>query len=235
LADRLFWRRYVRGLGVAMLGGGCVYLVGSALGLELFADARKGGMFLLVWPLATLLAAGTLWWSVRQIWVPRTTAALVTLAAFIGWSYTSIVIGARQHAGNDMQPALVQLQHAMSRPETLVSLGRVNHRFAYSYGSPIQQLPWPSDPFHLPQGVEYFCYDLRPGYLDPPASGQRAEMSRPGTTAPLPFAWEKLGEFSCDPVRRDVPHNTVIVGRIRRQGQSAGPIVAQPASRPVPR
>jgi hypothetical protein len=143
------------------------------------------------------------------------------------------VISARERAGNDMQPALAALKQKMPAPETMVSLGRVNHRFAYSYNAPIRQLPWPSERFQLPEGVEYFCYDLRPGYLDPPAGG--SEASRPGTTAPLPFAWEKVSEFGCDPVRRQAPHNTVVVGRIRRSVDSAPPAIAQPASRPVPR
>lgn len=232
LADRLFWRRYVRGLGVVVLGGGVAYLAGNLLSLETLADARQSGSFLVIWSLASLAAACALWWAARELHAPKSGVALVSVAAFVGLSYTMIVITARERAGNDIQPALAALKQNMPAPETMVSLGRINHRFAYSYDAPIGQLPWPSEPFQLPEGVEYFCYDLRPGYLDPPAGG--SEASSPGTTAPLPFAWEKLGEFSCDPVRRAAPHNRVVVGRSRRTANSPVQANAQP-SRPVPR
>jgi 4-amino-4-deoxy-L-arabinose transferase-like glycosyltransferase len=232
-ADRRMWRRYVRGLCMVVAGAGAAYAAGHALQLEALADARQSNGFLAGWMAASLTAASLLWWAARELERPRPGVALAAAAAFIGLSYTMVVTSARDRAGNDLEPALAALKQTLPAPEAMVSLGRVSHRFAYSYNTPIRQLPWPNESFRLPEGVEYFCYDVKPGYLDPPVGG--SEASRPGTTPPLPFAWELVGEYSCDPVRRPVPHNRVVVGRMRRTDGTPAPIVAGSANQPGPR
>jgi hypothetical protein len=121
------------------------------------------------------------------------------------------MINARMRGANDFAAQLATFEHA-NRPLPLVSLRRVYHRFAYCYGADIPQFAWPELAEDVPSDVEYFCFDKLPGYFDPPDSRE----SQRGTTAPLPFAWERIAEIACDPVKRKDPHATVVIGRIRR-------------------
>jgi hypothetical protein len=113
----------------------------------------------------------------------------------------------------------------------MVSLGRVYHRFAYSYQTPIRQLPWPVEPDDLPQGVTYFCFDRRPGDTPEDRAGNddRLGAHTPGT---LPFAWEKIAEIPCDPVKRAQAQRSVVIGRVRRDVRVAEqPDATRPARR----
>jgi hypothetical protein len=65
--------------------------------------------------------------------------------------------------------------------------------------------------------VTYFCYDWHPHY-DTEALRNASDSRQPGTTSgSLPFAWDKVAEIPCDPVRRSKAHRSVVIGRIRRE------------------
>jgi hypothetical protein len=111
-----------------------------------------------------------------------------------------------------------------------VSLGRVYHRFAYSYDTPIEQVPWPMKPEDLPADVTYFCFDHRPQDTPEDRAGNddRLGAHTPGV---LPFAWEKIAEVPCDPVKRGQAHRSVVIGRVRRSELVAGENASRPALR----
>jgi len=208
---RAAWLRYERALlGAAWLAA--LAMIGMNLsGSERFADARQPWTFVLLWMGAAACAGAVCLWATRVAIAARADVAMLSLAALVGLAYTGAMINSRLRGANDFAAQLAKFEHASgSRP--LVSLRRVYHRFAYCYGGEIPQVAWPQLAEDVPSDVEYFCFDKLPGYFDPPDSRE----SQGGTTAPLPFAWERVTEIACDPVKRKDPHATVVIGRIRR-------------------
>jgi 4-amino-4-deoxy-L-arabinose transferase-like glycosyltransferase len=211
---RLAWRRYER----ALLGAGWVAAL-AMIAINLFpserlADARQPWVFVALWIGAVASTGLVTLWATRARLAARAEIAILSLAALFGLAYTGAMMNARMRGSNDFAPELATFEHANgSMP--LVSLRRVYHRFAYCYGREIAQVAWPEVAEDMPRDAEYFCFDKLPGYFDPPDSRE----SQKGTTAPLPFAWERVSEIACDPVKRKNPHATVVIGRVRRGGE----------------
>lgn len=228
--DRYSWRFYLACLAVAAVGGGAALVVVNLLPGEPLAAARQSTLFLLSWTLAAVTAATLLTWSACGEQAPRPQVAVLVVAAFAGVTYTGAILNTRVNGANDLTAPLAQTKDKLPDPRELVSLGRVYHRFAYSYNTPIRQVPWPRAADDLPPGVTYFCFDRRPGDTEAERAGAdgRRGSNTPGT---LPFAWDEVAAISCDPVKRNEAHRTVIIGRVRRTEQVAEP----PLSRPVRR
>jgi hypothetical protein len=141
------------------------------------------------------------------------------------------MINARLQGANDLTPSIAEIRQRMAGSGELVSLGRVYHRFAYSYESPIRQVPWPISADELPPDVTYFCYDWHPWY-DTEQMRNASDSRTPGSTpGKLPFEWEKLAEIPCDPVKRGLSHRTVIIGRVRHRTVAEQPAANRPVRR----
>jgi 4-amino-4-deoxy-L-arabinose transferase-like glycosyltransferase len=218
--DRNSWRLYLRAVGGVILAAGFVVVAISYVPLTQFDDARQPLAFQAVWIVAAVLAASVLIWASFGEHAPRPQIAVLTVAAFAGLAYAGAIVNSRVHGSNDLTPAIVHLKEQLGDPGQIVSLDRVYHRFAYEYGTPIRQIAWPTTAAELPSQFDYFCFDERPG--DP---ALKQALGR------LPFEWDVVARFGCDPVRRDVPQRSVVVGRVRRAGIAAQPSVSRPALR----
>jgi 4-amino-4-deoxy-L-arabinose transferase-like glycosyltransferase len=220
-ADFALWRRYLRGLAAAALAGGVVLVAANLFSIPALADARQPAGFLIVWAAAAVAATAIALWAARSPTLPRPQIALLAAAAFVGFANAGAVLNARIRGGNDLAPAVAQIKQELPEPGELVSLGRVYHRFTYSYETSIRQVAWPMTAADLPEEVTYFCFDRRPGDTaeDRAGNDDRLGAHTPGT---LPFAWEKIAEIPCDPVKRREAHRSVVIGRVRRPAMVAG-------------
>jgi 4-amino-4-deoxy-L-arabinose transferase-like glycosyltransferase len=218
--DRNVWRRYLRVLGVVILAAGVVVVAISYVPIEQLDDARQPLAFQVVWIAAAAVAAGVLVWASLSEQAPRPQIAVLTVASFVGLAYAGAMVNSRVHGSNDLAPAIVHLKQQLPDPGQIVSLDRVYHRFAYEYGTPIRQIAWPAAAAEIPGGMAYFCFDHHPG-----EPIQRRALSM------LPFEWDMVAQINCDPVHRDEPQRTVIVGRIRRAEMLAQPSVSRPVLR----
>ncbi|MGD9722371.1 MAG: ArnT family glycosyltransferase [Pirellulales bacterium] len=229
--DFAMWQRYLRGLAVATaIGAACVLTI-TLVPADAWAAARQPLPFACAWIAAALITAGVALWALRSESAPRPQVAIAVGALFAGLSYSGLVVNARIAGGNDLAPAVASVKEQLPGADDLVSLGRVYHRFAYSYQTPIRQVSWPTTAEQLPADVEYFCFDRRPGDTaeDRAGNDDRLGAHTPGV---LPFAWEKIAEIPCDPVKRGVPHRSVIIGRVRRPAEAAGGLsVSRPGRR----
>lgn len=77
----------------------------------------------------------------------------------------------------------------------LVSLYRAYHLFAYYYDEPIEQLPWTDGNFHLPEGVDYFCFDANLPKFN------------------VDCEWIEVARINCDRNQRREPHMVMVVAR----------------------
>ena len=229
--DFAVWRRFLRGMAATAVAGGVLLVAISAGVFDLFADARQPTWFLLPWGMAAGATTWIMLWCTKNALAPWPQIGLLSAAAFAGLASGGAVINARIQGANDLHPAIAELKQQLPEAGELVSLGRVYHRFAYSYQRPIRQVPWPLEAEDLPEDVTYFCFDRRPGDTPQERAGNddRLGAHTPGT---LPFAWEKVAEIPCDPVKRATAHRSVIIGRVRR----AVSVAEQPdATRPARR
>jgi 4-amino-4-deoxy-L-arabinose transferase-like glycosyltransferase len=222
--DFLLWRMFLVGLAVAALGGGAALVAASVLGSGPLAAARQSPAFLVPWCLAAATGIAVAMWAARGRGLPRAQAAVLSAAVLVGFAYAGAALNVRLRAGNELAPAVAEIKRQLPDPNQLVSLGRVYHRFAYSYETPIRQVPWPIDATDLPPDVTYFCFDRRPADTPQDRAGNddRLGAHTPGV---LPFAWEKIADIPCDPVKRDEAHRWVVIGRVRRNER----VAAQPS------
>jgi 4-amino-4-deoxy-L-arabinose transferase-like glycosyltransferase len=207
----MFWRHFQRlsaiGSGVAALG----LVVISFVPWQQVEAVAQSGAFLAVWLPTVLAGVGLLVWSSQNEWRPRPQIAVLALGAILALANSGLLVNVKLRGANDIEPSITEIKQRLADGE-LVSLGRVYHRFAYSFDEPIRQVDWPLAPADLPVDVEYFCFDRRPGDTDQSRSGSDARVpySTPGT---LPFQWEEVATIHCDPVQRPVHNRTVVIGR----------------------
>jgi 4-amino-4-deoxy-L-arabinose transferase-like glycosyltransferase len=229
LEDRRVWRLFLRGMALTLCGGAVVMALATAWPINALAAARQPLLFLAVWTGVALGGAAILVWASFGEHAPRPRIALVTLSSLAGLAFAGAQVNARVNGGNDLQPTIADVKE-MLRGEELVSLGRVYHRFTYSYGESIRQVAWPDSADELPPEVIYFCYDQR--MTDTAEVRASSDGRSPGTTAgKLPFEWEKIAEIPADPAKRAVNVRTVVVGRVKRPEMAARPDVSRPVLR----
>ena len=229
-ANRRIWRHYLRGLSIVALGGAVGVVVVSFWPSEKFSDARQPLPFVIAWVLVSLATTAVLIWASRSERSPRPQMAIYTAAALLGFAYVGVVVNARIRGGNDLTPAIAQIREQVPEANQLVSLGRVYHRFAYCYETPIRQVPWPLAASDLPADVTYFCFDHRPSDTAQWRSTNDGSPS-PSTPGTLPFEWDKIAEIPADPVKRGEAHRTVIIGRVHKLDTAARPGASPPALR----
>jgi 4-amino-4-deoxy-L-arabinose transferase-like glycosyltransferase len=230
--DKLYWRRFQRVVAVVILAAGGALVIGTLVPDGFLGETAQPATFLAIWVAAALACAGLLAWASLKETLPRPQVGVLALAGFLALAAAGPMINARVRAANDLAPEVAELRERLDRGE-LVSLGRVYHRFAYSYAAPIRQVPWPEAVVDLPDDVTYFCFDWRP--CDTPESRARSDGRELGTTSgTLPFEWEEVARIECDPTERKVHNRTVIVGRVRRPLVAARPATGiRTASRPA--
>jgi 4-amino-4-deoxy-L-arabinose transferase-like glycosyltransferase len=165
-----------------------------------------------------LLAAGAVWalWRANKD-AGRLTAlsAVVTIATIVAIGYVGIIININVARWWDPTETVAQLRRFVPAEETLVSFTPIDHRFAYFYQAPIEQLDWPTRLSDLPPDVDYFCFMRHPGDT---AQHRKAGRGRSWTTTPgtLPFAWEEVTTICVERRLRDADQPMVVLGRVVR-------------------
>ncbi len=146
---------------------------------------------------AALAAAGLAHWSRSRSLQWRQSLGMLSLAGFMGLSYTGIVVNVQVHTSNDPMAKVASIRAALPPGERLVSFGRVHHLFAYYYQEPIELNELVGNVAPAETDAQYFCFSVDPGFETPA----------------IPFAWQQLAEVSCERAQSDNPRAKVVVGR----------------------
>jgi 4-amino-4-deoxy-L-arabinose transferase-like glycosyltransferase len=155
------------------------------------------GFWLALYVVAALGATVVTLWSRKRHDLPHARAGVLAIAAFMGLSYTTVVMTLQMRTANDPSDAVARIREMLPPGERLISLGKVHHLFAYYYGEPIEMRKLPRKQ-QAPQIEDsYFCFAEDPG------------------TEPLliPFDWEPIAEVSCERARSERPLTKVVIGR----------------------
>lgn len=201
---RALWKWFRLVLGALMPLGAVVVLAAVWLDPAESALAQPVG-FGAVYAIASAITLATLWGSRAGRTLRQCQAGVLAIAAFVGLTYSGVVINARMNTSQDVAGAVArlkaELEDRMAPGQRLVSFGRAHHLFAYHYRDPIERHDWPRAPGDVREDVVYFCF---------------VSHHQPG---PLPFEWETVAVVSCDRNRHPEPQCKVIIGR--RIGLSA--------------
>jgi 4-amino-4-deoxy-L-arabinose transferase-like glycosyltransferase len=214
------WRWYLAAIGITAAAIGAVVLVASAGDLPRLAALRQPVGVAAAFAVAMAAIAVTLTGCLRSA-APRPRLAVLTIATLLGTVYTGLLLNIKARDVNDLTPDVAALKAELPHADKLVSFGPVAHRFAYFYGEPIRELPWPTDAAALPAGCEYFCFEQHRG------DNQRVRFNGRGRTwnttpGSLPFEWQQVAWVPCDPNQRVNPTISVVVGRIVAKPSAAG-------------
>jgi 4-amino-4-deoxy-L-arabinose transferase-like glycosyltransferase len=152
-------------------------------------------VFAVAFALAVAGGSALVVWTVRRRSPPRGQVGMVVIAAFAGLVYTGAVTTARINDSVDAAETVAMLRKQLPVGSRMISFGPVHHLFSYHYRDPIELRDWPSAAAEIGPEVRYFCFD--------------ADTLRD----PLPIAWEKIIEISCDRSRHDDLRARVIVAR----------------------
>jgi 4-amino-4-deoxy-L-arabinose transferase-like glycosyltransferase len=198
------WDRYLIGGAVLTTAAGMV-IGGSALAGTFAGDGS--GVFhlgesvsrrfaLAFVPLAAIAAIVMIWSRPRR-YAWQAQAGVLTVAAFMGLTYTGVVVSVQSRTSNNPWTAIATIRELIPPGERLMSFDPVHHLFAYYYAEPIELQRLGKNRLAMPSGGSYFCFAVDPHYTRPI----------------IPFAWETVAEISCERTQSPHPASKVVVGR----------------------
>ena len=205
------WDRYLIGGAVlttaaGLLIGGTVIggaVAGDGPGVLHLRESVSRGFALAFVPLAAIAALLMIWSRPRRhAWQAQ--AGVLTLAAFMGLTYTGVVVSVQSRNSNHPWTAIATVRELIPPGERLVSYDPVHHLFAYYYAEPIELQRLGKNRLATPTSGSYFCFAVDPHYTRPI----------------IPFAWETVAEISCERTQSPHPASKVVVGR-RTSGGTA--------------
>ncbi|MBI4518146.1 MAG: glycosyltransferase family 39 protein [Deltaproteobacteria bacterium] len=196
------WQRFAR-----IMTGGMALCGAAVLGVSLVTTPALF-RWAQPWPLALTYAAfcaaaAAVMRKTTRGGAPPRLAALVTVALFLGLSYTGVVVNALANTSVDTEASVARLKQQLPRGHRLLSLGPIHHLFAYYYRDPIALLEW-SDPgvaAELAKPETFFCFYR--------SDDRRIEPS---------FAWQPVAVISVARSRDRAAEMQVIVGRLSGDG-----------------
>ena len=194
-AWRVLWPRFVGVLAVLMLIAG-IFIAGAAViddgSLPVGQPVWVAVIYLFV---AAVLSLVT-WWSRGAATTAQIRSGVLSVAIFLGLTSTVVMSNVLIRTSEPTAEAVADLKRRLPADAGLVSLGPIDHLFAYYYGDPIPMLSYPSQENAIPPIGGYFC------------SGNDA--SGP---VEVNFPWEKVAVISCERRHKPQPRRVVVVGR----------------------
>jgi 4-amino-4-deoxy-L-arabinose transferase-like glycosyltransferase len=196
---------------LAALGLGCIVFLPG----DLLQSLYQPRSFCVLLAVVAAGAPAALWANYRRQVILRPLSAVFTIALAAALVVSGIKVNVNAGRWYDATAGAEEFKSLLPAATELVSLTAIDHRFAYYYGSQIDELVWPRAVSDIPPNVDYFCFMRLPG--DSAASRQagrgRTWQSTPGT---LPFAWKEVAAASFDRQKDSKLATVVVLGRVVR-------------------
>jgi hypothetical protein len=209
---------------------GVAGLVVGASGV--FASFYQPPWFAITFALLACGAAFLLWRTYWHAERSRPILAVLAIVAVAGVGASGLMMNVNVARWNDPTGAVAQLREQLPGGTKLVSFSPIEHRFAYYFARPIEELDWPLKTADLPPDVDYFCFMRQPGDS---ATSRAAGRGRTWYTTPgtLPFDWEEVASICVERRVYDDNPRTVVLGRVVRPVRPVITDVTAPQSRRV--
>ncbi|HEX4412025.1 MAG TPA: glycosyltransferase family 39 protein [Lacipirellulaceae bacterium] len=228
LGPRRAWCGFLVSWAVLIGAGAAMIATNVALPDKWSLRLYQPGWFALLFGLsATAIAYVIFTASVRRGAASIPVIAL-TCAAALG--FAGLLLNINSARWNNPSAAVAEMAAHIPPGAPLSSLTEIEHRFAYYYGKPIAQLPWPQTVDDVPEDMDYFVFvrhwdDTARWHL---AGRGRSYYNTPGT---LPFEWEEITSL-CPDRQPNTPTATfVVLGRVVRPLHVAVSDVSKPQTR----
>lgn len=205
----IVWPLFVRITAAVMAAAGVAVLAISVVDVGLWLAQPVG--FAAVFALLAVGLAAAAWKSVGSSARNAPLVAVLSIAGFVGFAHTTVMINALYNDSVDTEGAIAALKDQLPPGTKLVSFNVTHHLFVFHYQQEVPVVSWPIDDSEQAARVPYFCADVR-------------EFE----TKELPFPWKPVVEISCDRHKRPDPRIRVVIGR--RQDVPEGPPSESPSS-----
>jgi hypothetical protein len=192
---RAAWKAYLTVTGAIAVSAG---LTVAALGL-FFPPESTGGKLSShagVYLLGSCAAGAILFHAARQSSLAQARWGVLAVAGFLSLTHVTVVLDFLVALSADNVALVEQLKTKIPPGKRLVSLGSVDHLFAFLYETPIPLEPCPVEGGDVAAEVEFFCFNEHPPQI-----------------VSWPFAWERVATVPLERQRVEHPDRTVVVGR----------------------
>jgi 4-amino-4-deoxy-L-arabinose transferase-like glycosyltransferase len=230
---RRSWHEYTFSLGVVTGVAGIAFILIGMLPNSWAESSHQPRWFAILFAVLSLATGWICFRSLKSGTTGWNIATMLSIGMLFGVINLGILINLNAARWNDPTASVAGLKSLAPKPGNLVSLGPIDHRFAYYFETPIKQLDWPTDDTPLPNEVEYFVFMRYPG--DTPEK-RSAGRGRSWYTTPrtVPFEWEELASHDCNRRIDEGARMTVVLGRVQRPIRVAASDVTRPrAKRPA--
>jgi hypothetical protein len=137
--------------------------------------------------------------------------SLLAVAAIPTFTTIGPVLSGEVRGATTGEEAVARLKTLLPPQAPLVSLGPVNHQFAFYFREPIGLRPSIREGAQLEPGDRFFCF---------------GSCDEPYAPAELPFAWEPVAFVSCERAVWMFPRYMVVIGRRLDDAPTAAPRLA---------
>ncbi len=212
-------RRFM--LSWAVLIGGCAAFIAvdSALPDNWSFRLYQPTWFVYLFAAFAVVVAAVIWISSSSRFT-RPLVPVIALASVAGLSAAGLMVNVNIARWSNPTSAIAELEERIPPGTRLASLTEIEHRFAYYYGKPIVQLPWPETVSDIPADVDYFVF-VR--HWDDTPQSHLAGRGRAcyHTASTLPFEWEEMASLCSDRQVNAATATSVVLGRVIRPIRSA--------------
>lgn len=198
-----------------LIGAGSLAIGGGVFSAGLAQRLFQPRWFCAAFAIVGASAAGVLWIAYRRpgVFGPRAVVLAIATTAAVGAGGLMLNVNAARW--KNPTAIIADFKNELPEGASLVSLSPIDHRFAFYYGDPIEEIAWPRAVGDLPANVDYFCFMRNPGdTAQARRSGRgRSWQDTPGT---LPFAWEEIDAICTDRQPDPKAPMIVVLGRVVR-------------------
>ena len=209
---RQSWDRYLVGFSLFVGVAGIGSISAGVLPVPWAESIHQTRLFAILFGAICLTTSWICIWGRAKNSGALRVASVVSIGLVIGVMTAGGIINANVQTWNNPTAQVLELKSHMPTPEQIVSLGPIDHRFAFYYGLPIKQVPWPTADTPLPDDAEYFVFTRRPEDTRQERFAGRGR-SWYTTAGTVPFEWEELAAIDCNRVVRDSPRCLIVLGR----------------------
>jgi 4-amino-4-deoxy-L-arabinose transferase-like glycosyltransferase len=225
---RRVWRRFLLICSIAIGAFGAFVVANGVIPDKSFVTLHQPLSFALLYGACASAVAYAIWKAYSSPFL-RPSTPVIAMTCFAGLSSAGLMVNVDAARWSDPTSAIAELKDRIPAGIQLASLAEIEHRFAYYYGAPIAQIPWPVTVNDVPAELDYFVF-MR--HWDDTAERHVSGRGRSYyiTAGTLPFEWEEIASF-CSDRKIDTPTATsVVLGRVIRPLRAAVSDVSKPQS-----
>ena len=151
------WRRFLFFWAILISACAVLIAVNSVVPNNWSFRIYQPTWFALLYGVYAIGAAGAIWIACSSQFA-RPTVPVIALASAAGLSGAGLMLNINAARWSNPASAIAELVDRIPPGTRLASLTEIEHRFAYYYGKPIAQLPWPQTVKDVPDNLDYFLF-----------------------------------------------------------------------------